>query len=338
MAHLYPHVSPGRYRGDGAPSPASERPIAGREGRLLAHALVAVAGAEDRASLRKALDETGLFDRILEAAGGLHALRLLLGEPIDVVVCDLDLPELDGEKLLRIRPEARSVDPCFLFLTGVADPERRARVLEQGAHDAIGRPYHTREVAARVARQLRLRRLQAELLDKNAELSRLTSVDALTGLRTRRYVQDLLAVEVLRAQRYGTRLALQMVDLDAFKQLNDAHGHPAGDAVLRGVAERLLRMLRATDTGGRWGGDELVVVMPQNTPRGAAVLAERWRAEVAAARFAGADGAPLAVTLSIGIAEYAPAHVSAADLVAAADRALYAAKRRGRNCIAIDGE
>ncbi len=304
----------------------------------MARVLVAVAGAEDRSELRKALEETGLFDRILEAAGGLRALRLLLAEPIDVVVCDLDLPQLDGEKLLRIRPEGRSVEASFLFLGAAADAERRVRVLEHGAHDAVGRPYHSREIAARVARQLRLRRLQAELLDKNAELSRLTSVDALTGLRTRRYVQELLAVEVLRAQRYGTSLTLQMVDLDGFKQLNDTHGHPAGDTVLRGVSERLLHMLRATDTAGRWGGDELVVVLPQNTPHGAAVLAERWRSEVAEARFVSAEGARIAVTLSIGIAEHAPGQASAADLVAAADRALYAAKRRGRNCIAIDGE
>jgi diguanylate cyclase (GGDEF)-like protein len=307
----------------------------------VARVLVAVASADDRSTLRKVLEETGHFDRILEAAGGLHALRLILAEPIDVVVCDLELPQLEGEKLLRVlrvRPEGRNVDPSFLFLGAAADLERGVRVLEHGAHDVVARPYHAGEVAARVARLLRLRRLQSELLDKNAELSRLNSLDALTGLRTRRYVQELLAVEVLRAHRYGTSLTLQMVDLDGFKQLNDAHGHPAGDAVLRGVAERLLKMLRVSDTGGRWGGDELVVVMPQNTPHGAAVLAERWRAEVAAARFAGPDGSPIAVTLSIGIAEHSSDSTSAADLVAAADRALYAAKRQGRNRIAIDGK
>ena len=304
----------------------------------MARALVAVASSDERSMLRKLLEEAGPFDRIFEAAGGLHALRLLLSEPIDVVVCDLELPQLEGEKLLRVRPEGRSVDPMFLFLAPASDPERGVRLLEQGAHDVVGRPHAAREVVARVGRLLRLRRLQAELLDKNAELSRLNSVDALTGLRTRRYVQELLSVEVLRAHRYGTSLTLQMVDLDAFKQLNDAYGHPAGDAVLRGVAERLLRMLRVSDTGGRWGGDELVVVMPQNTPLGAAVLAERWRAEVAAARFAGADGVEVGVTLSIGIAQHAPGCTSPAELVAAADRALYAAKRRGRNCIAIDGD
>jgi diguanylate cyclase (GGDEF)-like protein len=128
-----------------------------------------------------------------------------------------------------------------------------------------------------------------------------------------------------------------MVDLDGFKQLNDAHGHAAGDAVLRGVCERLLRALRATDTAGRWGGDELVVVMPQNTGRGAAVMAERWRADVEAARFATPAGVEAGITLSIGIAEYSREHASPADLLAAADRALYAAKGLGRNRIALDG-
>jgi diguanylate cyclase (GGDEF)-like protein len=303
----------------------------------VARALLAVASSEDRAALRKALEATGLFARLLEAGDGLRALRIMLSHPVDAVICDLALPQLDGEKLLRIRPEGRGPDPSFLFLAEGSDPDRRVRLLEEGACDVVARPFHAREVAARIARQLRLRRLQGELVDKNAELSRLTCVDALTGLRTRRFVQDLLTVEALRAGRYGTTLALQMVDLDGFKQLNDAHGHAGGDAVLRGVAERLLRMLRVTDTAGRWGGDELVVVMPQNTRRGAAVMAERWRAEIEAARFATPDGAQAGVTLSIGIAESGPELRSPAELLAAADRALYAAKGLGRNRIALDG-
>jgi diguanylate cyclase (GGDEF)-like protein len=299
--------------------------------------LVADARADDRAALRKAVAETGLFDRIVEAADGLRALRVLLAEPVDVVVCDLELPQLDGEKLLRMRRESRAGEPCFVFLTSSPDPQRRVRLLEQGAHDVLAKPCHAGEVAARVARQLRVRRLRTELVEKNAELARLSSVDAVTGLRTRRYVQDLLSIEYLRARRYRTSLALQMVDVDGFKGLNDAHGHPAGDAVLRGVAERITRTLRATDTAGRWGGDELVVVLPQNTKRGAAVAAERWRAAVAAAPFQTPGGARVGVTLSVGIAELEPRFASPGELVAAADRALYAAKRKGRNRVELDG-
>jgi two-component system cell cycle response regulator len=303
----------------------------------LACALVADGCSADRAALRKAVEQAGHFDRVLEAADGLRALRLLLAEAIDVVVCDLDLPQLDGEKLLRARPESRAGEPCFLFVTASADPDRCVRLLDAGAHDVIAKPYHSAELAARIARQLRLHRLQQELREKNSELARLSSVDALTGLRTRRYVQDLLALEVLRARRYRTGLVALLVDLDEFKRLNDAHGHPAGDAVLRGVAERMLRTLRATDTAGRWGGDELIVVMPHNEPQGAVVAAERWRQAVAAAPFPLPDGSQVGATLSIGVAALAPEHAAAADLVAAADRALYAAKRRGRNRVEVEG-
>jgi len=303
----------------------------------MACVLVADGCSADRAALRKAVEQAGLFERILEAADGLRALRLLLAEPIDVVVCDLELPQLDGEKLLRTRLESRAGEPCFLFVTAAADPDRCVRLLDLGAHDVIAKPYHGPELAARIARQLRLHRLQQELREKNSELARLSALDALTGLKTRRFVQDLLALEFLRARRYHTGLVVLLIDLDEFKRLNDAHGHPAGDAVLRGVSERLLRTLRATDTAGRWGGDELIVVMPHNQPPGAVIAAERWREAVAASAFALPDGGRVAATLSIGIAALAPDHTSAADLVAAADRALYAAKRRGRNRVEVEG-
>jgi two-component system cell cycle response regulator len=303
----------------------------------LACVLVADGCSADRSALRKAVEQAGLFDRVLEAADGLRALRLLLAEPVDVVVCDLDLPQLDGEKLLRTRLESRAGEPCFLFVTASADPARCVRLLDLGAHDVIAKPYHSVELAARIARQLRLHRLQQELREKNSELARLSSVDALTGLRTRRYVQDLLSLELLRARRYRTQLVVLLIDLDEFKHLNDSHGHPAGDAVLRGVAERILRTLRATDTAGRWGGDELLVVLPQNHAQGAVIAAERWRQAVAAQPFELPDGRPVNATLSIGIAALAPAHATAADLVAAADRALYAAKRAGRNRVEVEG-
>jgi len=298
--------------------------------------LVADGCSADRAALRKAVEQAGLFERVLEAADGLRALRLLLSESVDVVVCDLDLPQLDGEKLLRTRLESRAGEPCFLFVTAAADPDRCVRLLDLGAHDVIAKPYHSAELGARIARQLRVHRLQQELREKNSELARLSSIDALTGLRTRRYVQDLLSLEALRSRRYRTGLVVLLVDLDEFKRLNDAHGHPAGDAVLRGVAERMLRTLRATDTAGRWGGDELIVVMPQNQPEGAVIAAERWRQSVASTPFALPDGGQVSATLSIGVAAFQGGHAGVADLVAAADRALYAAKRGGRNRVEID--
>jgi diguanylate cyclase (GGDEF)-like protein len=274
---------------------------------------------------------------VLEAVDGLRGLKLMLAEPVDVVVCDLEMPGLDGEKLLGVKratPALASVP--FLFLTASADIERRARLLEDGACDVVAKPFHPAELLARIRLHLNVKRLQDELREKNASLARLSTVDVLTGLRTRRYVHDLLSVEFLRARRYDTALAVMMADLDHFKKVNDRYGHPAGDTVLRGVSTTLLGSLRATDCAGRWGGEELLVVLPQNDARGAATLAERWRDRVAAESFEALEGERIPVTVSIGIAAYHPDFEDPAALVAAADRALYVAKEKGRDRVEVD--
>jgi diguanylate cyclase (GGDEF)-like protein len=180
-----------------------------------------------------------------------------------------------------------------------------------------------------------VKRLQDELMVKNATLARLSTVDALTGLRTRRYVKELLSIEFLRARRYGTPLTVLMADLDHFKQVNDSHGHPAGDAVLQGVADSLLRSLRATDTAGRYGGEELLVVLPQNDAKGGAVAAERWRHSVESTAYSDLGELPITVTISVGLAEYREAFETPDDLISAADKALYRAKKKGRNRVEV---
>jgi diguanylate cyclase (GGDEF)-like protein len=161
----------------------------------------------------------------------------------------------------------------------------------------------------------------------------MSSTDALTGLRTRRFVSDLLSVEFLRAQRYGHPLSVVMADLDHFKDVNDRFGHPGGDAVLRGVSELLLDHIRKTDVAGRYGGEELIVVMPNNLVGGAATMSERWRADVEAARFDVPGGRHAQVTVSVGIAEFESDLDTPEDLIALADDALYRAKANGRNRI-----
>ena len=142
---------------------------------------------------------------------------------------------------------------------------------------------------------------------------------------------DCLSIEFLRARRYSTPLAVIMADLDFFKEVNDRYGHPGGDAVLRGVAELLLSEMRATDVAGRYGGEELIVLLPQNSTEGADVMAERWRTRVEDASFDLPDGRKAVVTVSIGVAGFEEAFETPYDLVAAADSALYLAKQKGRN-------
>ncbi len=284
-----------------------------------------------RAQIARALEESRVFDQVIEAEDGLKGLKLLLEKSVDVVLCDMEMPGIDGEKLLRVKeatPAGSNVP--FVFLTGSQDLDRRVRLLEEGAADLILKPFHPGELVARLRLHLKVKRLQDELRVKNETLARLSTTDVLTGLRTRRYTQEVLSIEFLRARRYGTALSLMMVDLDNFKDVNDTWGHPAGDAVLHGVASILLEELRATDVAGRYGGDELTVVL-QSDIDGARVLAERWREQLAEAEFDAGVEEPLKVQVSIGVASYDTRMKSPDDLVAAADAALYRAKAAGRN-------
>jgi diguanylate cyclase (GGDEF)-like protein len=284
-----------------------------------------------RAEIAGLLERSGLFQRVLEAADGLVGLRLMLNEGVDAVVCDLELPGLDGEKLLRAQRGRRGADDVpFFFVTAERDPDRVARLLRAGAADTITKPFHPAELIARVEAHVRLRRLRTELREKNAILERLSTTDALTGLRNRRYVADVLALEVLRANRYGTALSLLMADLDHFKRVNDTHGHLAGDAVLTATAGIVMKFLRGIDVAGRYGGEEIVVVLPQTDLEGAVALAERVRGAVEENDCDLGDGRRGSVTVSVGVAQLRRG-AGVADLIAAADAALYAAKAAGRN-------
>jgi diguanylate cyclase (GGDEF)-like protein len=302
----------------------------------LATILVIDDSATHRAEIRATIEASKLFDKVLEASDGLRGLRLLLAEPVDVVLCDLEMPGLDGDKLLLARgAQSGTANVPFVFLTASQDMGRRARLLEDGACDAIAKPFHPVDLIARLRLHLKVKRLQDELLVKNATLARLTTVDQLTGLRSRRYVTEVLAIEFLRARRYGSELSVVMADLDRFKEINDRFGHPGGDVVLQGVSALLLNGLRQTDVGGRFGGEELLVVMTQVAAAGARVMAERWRATVESTAFQAPDGREIHATLSLGIAEYAQGYESPDELIAAADKALYVAKQKGRNRVEV---
>ncbi len=154
---------------------------------------------------------------------------------------------------------------------------------------------------------------------------------------SRRYVDDYLSIEFLCARRYGNPLHVLMADLDHFKAVNDEHGHLAGDAVLRGVSSILLHDLRKTDVAGRFGGEEILVILAQNESSGARIFAERWRCKVEESCFPDPSGTPLQATISIGVATLSEEMVSPESLIGAADAALYRAKDSGRNRVEVAG-
>jgi two-component system cell cycle response regulator len=167
-------------------------------------------------------------------------------------------------------------------------------------------------------------------------LEKLAATDVLTGCLNRRGMADALEQELERARRYSLAVSLLLADIDRFKQVNDTHGHVAGDSVLRQVGELLRREARSVDIVARYGGEEFVVVMPETALHGAAIFAERLRRRIAARDFADPGQDPLHLTVSIGLAAFPDDRAQGAEsFVAIADQALYRAKRSGRNRVSM---
>jgi diguanylate cyclase (GGDEF)-like protein len=180
-------------------------------------------------------------------------------------------------------------------------------------------------------------RLGRPLARMFGELSDQAERDSLTGLANRRVLDERLEEELDRSRRYGTHLALILVDIDNFKSVNDRYGHQSGDDVLRAVAPVLANSLRELDLAGRFGGEEFALVLPGTPVASGRRVAEQIRRALAKVTVVGPGGDLIRVTASFGAAEF-PANASVASLIEAADRALYQAKRDGKDRVVADGD
>jgi two-component system cell cycle response regulator len=261
-----------------------------------------------------------------------------LREMADATV-DLVILSLNGEQdALRLVAQLRGSEtsrliPILLIADG-EDLPRLAKGLDLGANDYIVRPVDRNELSARARTQVRRKRLQDRLQDNYQRSLALALTDSLTGLYNRRYLLAHLDGLMVRASEGAQGPAMLMLDLDFFKRVNDAHGHAAGDAVLREVAGRIARHVRNFDLVARYGGEEFVVVMPETQLAVAAMVAERLRNVVASKPIALGDGlGEISVTISVGIAVTREGGDNATHMLQRADKALYEAKGRGRNCV-----
>jgi diguanylate cyclase (GGDEF)-like protein len=200
------------------------------------------------------------------------------------------------------------------------------------------RPFSVDDMAAMraLAAPLALAVSRESVRSRMEELAQAAAIDPLTGLFNRRYFHQRLAEELERAQRHGMAVALAMIDLDGFKQVNDVLGHLLGDAVIREVANMLRGAVRVFDICVRFGGDEFVIVMPEASSGDAHRIADRIRARIATQAFGGALAVRLTASVGVAVAR----SDSPGDLVALADRALYDAKRQGGDRVSemgVDG-
>ncbi len=249
--------------------------------------------------------------------------KLLSGE-YAACLLDFQLGPRDGLQLIR-EAVAQGCRTPIVFLTSETSAKIDLEAMNAGALDYLVKG----EITPRMLE--RSLRYAVKLAASFEALRQLATRDELTGLLNRRELDRILVEEQDRALGFGHSLGLLMIDIDHFKQVNDTHGHPAGDAVLREVARRLMTNVRNVDRVARFGGEEFAAVLVQTDRLAALDMAHRIRTSIERDPILAAQALALNVTVSIGVAVLAEDARSAADLLGAADKALYGAKTAGRN-------
>ncbi len=285
--------------------------------------------SQTAALAREQLMSEGFRVEISAASGGAAAWLAQTFKPW-VVVARHELPATDGLeacRLIKNDPETSQVS-VMLVCSKVPDDRFMVRALESGVSQVLPALPSKELLLAHIHSQLNVFQMVMELREKNHFLRDLVQRDPMTGLFNHAYLHEVLEREISRAQRTGSETSLLLIDLDHFKQVNDLHGHQAGDYCLRMAAELFGSSGRRSDAVARYGGDEFAIVLPDTTRAGAAARGEALRA---AMQHRGSERRLPDVTLSVGVATFPADGSDRTELLAAADRALYAAKRIGRN-------
>lgn len=264
---------------------------------------------------------------------GEQALKRAFAAPPDLILLDIQMDGMDGYEVCRHLKENKLTRHIpVIFVTSRASTAEEVKGLELGAVDYITKPYHPSIVRIRLKNHLELKR-------QHDMLTRLSSLDGLTGIANRRHFDTSLAQEWSRTVRSNGVISLVLMDVDHFKKYNDHYGHIAGDDCLKVIAGTLAASLtRSTDLVARFGGEEFACVLGNTGRDGAARLAEKMRIAVLALAIphAGSENHAV-VSLSFGVAAATPGigEMHTADLLVEADRQLYLAKEAGRNRVMV---
>lgn len=291
------------------------------------------------------LSSMGITDPLLAATGNL-AIEIFKRERPDIVLLDVQLPDIDGFDVSReIRKlEAKGEWSAIIFLTSMNNDEDLVRGIEAGGDDYLTKPLAQVVFHAKVRAMLRLVEMQRQLVSAkhkldlaNAKLKQISTTDALTGIANRRAFDNFLALEWRRCMRKEKPLSLVMLDIDFFKLFNDKYGHQCGDKCLRRVAAQIARAApRASDMAARYGGEEFMLVLSETNQDGALKIAERVRQLVADLKIPHYATASQFVTISCGVVSVLPDDKLSLDaLVKSVDAALYLAKHGGRNRVEV---
>ena len=291
--------------------------------------------------LQKTLEKLG--HNVSAVENGVQALLAAEEGQFRLIISDWMMPEMDGLELCqRLRGREDAAYAYVILLTAKDQKEDRELAMASGVDDFLIKPMDREELEARLRvaqrilsmqedleqRQVELEYLHAELKVKNDRLTALATTDGLTGLKNHRHFQETLQQSCTFAHRQNLPVSVVMIDVDFFKQYNDTYGHPAGDEVLKSIAEILSENARNYDLAARYGGEEFVILSPGTDEEGGRLLGERVRAAVSAHSW------PLRpITVSVGVSTHIPLSSEGPRLVGEADTALYNSKRSGKNAV-----
>jgi diguanylate cyclase (GGDEF)-like protein len=287
---------------------------------------------DDDQSIHSAVEELldGVVDWILKAQQPGDGVRIAIQQRPDVILLDINMPQMDGFKVCHLIKENESTrDIPILFLTIDQNVDHLAKALDCGGSDYILKPFNAIELDARVRVALRTKRM----FDMLREQAR---IDALTGLKNRVAMDDALLSAISAHERTGQSLAFLMIDLDHFKDINDTYGHGVGDSVLRRIGSTIRAQCRPYDVACRFGGDEFCVILGHTEGSDAEQVAARIMNGIRDVEVR-AGGAPVTVSSSAGLVSAAEMQndFEPSDLLKAADEALYRAKHQGRSRLVI---
>jgi len=293
------------------------------------------------------VDDSQFVHRLLDARLRSEAIRLIgehdgqagfdraLKEIPALILLDLDMPVMDGFETLRaLKEDPKTRDIPVIVLSGMNSSQDKVAAFDLGAVDFVTKPFELTELRARVRSSLKMSALLQMLAQK-------AQIDGLSGLFNRTYFDERLQSEYDRAIRHGHAMSVAMIDLDHFKSINDTYGHPAGDAVIAGVAQIILHESRSIDIACRYGGEEFVMILPETNPDEAYNLCNRIRERCEQTTWSRHPSR--AVTLSAGVVgsdDGKSISCTPAAWVEMVDRNLYDAKQTGRNMVRashIDG-
>jgi two-component system, cell cycle response regulator len=297
--------------------------------------------AEDDTASRLILEAAlaGLGHEVIAATDGEQAWQLFQSEKVEAIISDREMPRLNGIDLCRrIRGSEGGKYIYFIFLTSISERGGVGEAIRIGADDYLLKPLNRHELEARLMVASRITKLYKELANQQVELERLNSqlfrqarIDGLTQVGNRLKMREDLNILLARVTEQGESFCALMCDVDHFKFYNDEYGHLQGDEVLRKVASTLVQGCRPSDEIYRYGGEEFLLVMSEESVETACAVAERHRARIEQLAIPNIASPGTIVTISAGVAAITATRPSIKEWLEDADRALYRAKQSGRN-------